>query len=47
MMDEFALFKGYRYATVVADADTQHALWVGEGINGNSKLTHLPHKSAT
>ncbi|MBN3066307.1 ISL3 family transposase, partial [Pectobacterium aquaticum] len=31
MMDEFALFKGHRYATVVADADTQQVLWVGEG----------------
>lgn len=31
VMDEFALFKGHRYATVVIDADTQQALWVGEG----------------
>ncbi|MBP2847782.1 ISL3 family transposase [Dickeya oryzae] len=31
MVDEFALFKGHRYATVVADADTQQVLWVGEG----------------
>lgn len=31
MMDEFALFKGHRYATVVIDADTQQALWIGEG----------------
>lgn len=31
MMDEFALFKGHRYATVVVDADTQRVLWVGEG----------------
>jgi transposase len=30
-MDEFALFKGHRYATVVVDADTQQVLWVGEG----------------
>lgn len=29
--DEFALFKGHRYATVVADADTQQVLWVGGG----------------
>lgn len=31
MMDEFALFKGHRYATVVACADTQQVLWIGEG----------------
>lgn len=31
MMDEFALYKGHRYATVVACADTQQVLWVGEG----------------
>ncbi|RPH20379.1 ISL3 family transposase [Buttiauxella warmboldiae] len=31
MLDEFALFKGHRYATVVVDADTQQVLWVGEG----------------
>src|SRR5690606_13029633 len=31
MMDEFALHKGHRYATVVACADTQQVLWVGEG----------------
>lgn len=31
IMDEFALFKGHRYATVVVDADTQRVLWVGEG----------------
>lgn len=30
-MDEFALFKGHRYATVVVDADTQRVLWLGEG----------------
>lgn len=31
MMDEFALFKGHRYAAVVADAYIQQVLWVGEG----------------
>jgi transposase len=31
IMDEFALFKGHRYATVVLDADTRQVLWVGEG----------------
>ena len=31
VMDEFALFKGHRYATVVLDAETRQVLWVGEG----------------
>lgn len=31
MMDKFALHKGHRYATVIACADTQQVVWVGEG----------------
>ena len=31
IMDEFALYKGHRYATVAMDADTQQVLWVGQG----------------
>ena len=31
VMDEFALYKGHRYATVVLDGDTRQVLWVGEG----------------
>jgi len=31
LMDEFALHKGQRYATVITDAETQRVLWVGEG----------------
>lgn len=30
-MDEFALFKGHRYASVILDADTRRVLWVAEG----------------
>ncbi len=29
VMDEFALFKGNRYASVVLDADTRRVLWIG------------------
>lgn len=31
LMDEFALHKGHRYATVIADAETMQVLWVGNG----------------
>jgi transposase len=31
VMDEFALHKGHRYASVVLDADTRRVLWIGEG----------------
>ncbi|WP_353497908.1 ISL3 family transposase [Vibrio sp. CB1-14] len=31
VMDEFALFKGHRYATVIADAKTHQVLWIGVG----------------
>lgn len=31
VMDEFALHKGHRYATVIMDAQTMRVLWVGEG----------------
>lgn len=31
VMDEFALFKGHRYASVVLDAERKQVLWVGEG----------------
>ena len=36
VMDEFALYKGHRYATVVICADTQQVLWVGEGRSRES-----------
>ena len=31
LMDEFAIHKGHRYATVVTDAERKHVLWVGKG----------------
>jgi transposase len=30
-MDEFALFKGHRYATVVINTENRQVVWVGEG----------------
>jgi len=39
VMDEFALHKGHRYATVVMDADRTRVLWVGEG---NSRAAIRP-----
>lgn len=31
VMDEFALHKGHRYASVVLDPDSKRVLWIGEG----------------
>jgi transposase len=31
LMDEFALHKGHRYATVVSCAETRQVIWLGEG----------------
>ncbi|TBW36340.1 ISL3 family transposase, partial [Azotobacter chroococcum] len=31
VMDEFALHKGHRYATVIMDAERTRVLWVGQG----------------
>lgn len=39
VMDEFALHKGHRYATVIMDAPTLRVLWVGEG---NSRQAIAP-----
>jgi len=36
MMDEFALYKGHRYASMAVDAETQQVLWVGEGRSRKS-----------
>ena len=36
VMDEFALHKGHRYATVVMDADRMRVLWIGEGNSRES-----------
>ncbi|MEN6336571.1 MAG: ISL3 family transposase [Phycisphaerales bacterium] len=37
VMDEFAIHKGHRYATVVVDASNQRVLWVGRG-NGREDI---------
>lgn len=39
VMDEFALHKGHRYATVIMDAQTLRVLWVGKG---NSRQAVAP-----
>lgn len=39
VMDEFALHKGHRYATVIMDAERTRVLWVGEG---NSRAAIRP-----
>jgi len=31
IMDEFAIHKGHRYATLIIDAETRRVLWVGQG----------------
>lgn len=36
LMDEFALHKGHRYATVVMDAERRSVLWVGQGRSRES-----------
>lgn len=36
LMDEFALHKGHRYATVVMDAERRSVLWVGSGRSRES-----------
>lgn len=36
VMDEFALYKGHRYASVVLDAETRRVLWIGEGRSRES-----------
>lgn len=33
-MDEFAIQKGHRYATVVVDVERKRVLWVGRGAHG-------------
>ena len=39
VMDEFALHKGHRYATVIMDAEQTRVLWVG---HGNSRAAIRP-----
>ncbi|MGM0915088.1 MAG: transposase [Pseudomonadota bacterium] len=38
MIDDFALHKGHRYATVVAFADTQKVVWIGEGRSSHEAI---------
>lgn len=45
VMDEFALHKGHRYATVVMDARTMRVLWVGEGNHRADMNTRNPTAS--
>ena len=42
VMDEFALHKGHRYATVIMDAERTRVLWVGKG---NSREAIRPFSS--
>lgn len=37
VMDEFAIHKGHRYATVIVDASNKRVLWVGRG-NGREDI---------
>lgn len=33
VVDEFVLFKGHQYASVLLDAGTRRVLWIGKGRN--------------
>ncbi|EXF94143.1 hypothetical protein HK44_008585 [Pseudomonas fluorescens HK44] len=39
-MDELALFKGHRYASVELDADTRGGVVIGEGRSAARKCFH-------
>ncbi|GAA3927017.1 helix-turn-helix domain-containing protein [Luteimonas lutimaris] len=41
-MDEFAIQKGHRYATVVVDSERKRVLWVGRGRSRADVLTCPP-----